>query len=184
MKKIGCLILLVGLMATKSMAQIYMADTCRISFFSKTKAEDIDATNTISKPVMSTATGEFDVEASNAFFNFKKELMKEHFNEDYMESAKFPKTVFTGTINEKVDYTKDGTTNVTVTGTLNMHGVKKTITVPGTITVKGSVIFIYAKFNVKIADYDIKIPSFLTINVADNVDITITATMKPYTVKK
>ena len=152
--------------------------------FSKTKAEDIDATNTISKPIMSIATGEFDVEVSNAFFEFKKELMKEHFNEDYMESAKYPKTIFTGKIKGTVDYLQDGTYNVSVSGTMNMHGVKKDITVPGTITVKGSVIFVYAKFNVKIEDYNIKLPAFLTINVADNVDVTITATMKPYPVKK
>lgn len=184
MKKISFLIILVGFIATKSMAQIYMADSCRISFFSKTKAEDIDAVNTISKPVMSISTGEFDVEASNAFFEFKKELMKEHFNEDYMESAKYPKTIFTGKINGTVDYLEDGTYNVTVTGTMNMHGVKKEVSIPGTVTVKKGIIFVYAKFNVKLADYNIKLPSFLTINVADNVDVTITATMKPFNVKK
>jgi polyisoprenoid-binding protein YceI len=184
MKKLSLLIVIVSFIATKSIGQIYMADTARISFFSKTKAEDIDASNTISKPIMSIATGEFDVEVSNAFFEFKKELMKEHFNEDYMESAKYPKTIFTGKIKGTVDYLEDGTYNVTVAGTMNMHGVKKDITVPGTITVKSGVIFVYAKFNVKIEDYNIKLPSFLTINVADNVDVTVTATMKPYPVKK
>ncbi len=170
--------------AGKSFGQIYMADSARISFFSKTSAENIDAVNTLSKPVMSTATGEFDVSLSNTSFDFPKPLMKEHFNEDYMESSKYPNTVFTGKINERVDYSKDGASNVTVTGTMDMHGVKKVITVPGTVTVKNGMIFIYAKFNIKIADYNIKLPSVLSINVADNVDVTVTAAMKPYVPKK
>jgi polyisoprenoid-binding protein YceI len=181
MKKIiGSIFLLCGIFIGKSYGQIYMADSAKVSFFSKTSAEDIDAKNTICKPIMSVSTGEFDVSLVNTSFDFPKPLMKEHFNEDYMESAKFPKTVFTGKISGNVDYLEDGTYNVSVTGTMDMHGVKKIITVPGTITVKGGVLFIYAKFNVKIADYGIKLPSFLSMNVADNVDVTVTATMKPY----
>jgi hypothetical protein len=185
MKKIISVIaVFCGLFTTASFGQIYMADSARISFFSKTNAEDIDAANTLCKPIMSISTGEFDVSLNNTSFDFPKPLMKEHFNEDYMESAKYPKTVFTGKINGTVDYLTDGTYNVTVTGTMDMHGVKKTITVPGTITVKGSALFIYAKFNIKIADYNIKLPSFLSMNVADNVDVTVKATMKPYNTKK
>jgi hypothetical protein len=181
MKKIASiLVIFCGAFLGKGTCQIYMADSARITFFSHTKAEDINAVNTLCKPIMSTSTGEFDVSLNNTSFDFVKPLMKEHFNEDYMESTKYPKTVFTGKINEKVDYSKDGASNVTVTGTMDMHGVKKQITVPGTITVKGGVLFIYAKFNIKIADYNIKIPSVLTINVAEEVEVTVTATMKPY----
>jgi hypothetical protein len=161
-------------------AQMYQADSARISFFSKTNAENIDATNTLCKPLMSVGTGQIVFSLNNTSFDFPKPLMKEHFNEDYMESAKYPVTKFDGKITGTVDYLQDGTYNVSVTGTMDMHGVKKTITVPGTITVKGGVILIYAKFNIKIADYNIKLPSFLSINVADNVDVTVTATMKPY----
>lgn len=185
MKKFLSVLILSGtVFTTTTIGQIYLADSSRVSFFSKTNAENIDAANTLSKPIMSTATGEFDISLINTSFDFPKPLMKEHFNEDYMESAKFPKTVFTGKINEKVDYSKDGVNNVTVTGTMDMHGVKKIITVPGVLTVKGGVIFAYAKFNIKIANYNIKLPSFLSINVADNVDVTVTATMKPYVPKK
>jgi polyisoprenoid-binding protein YceI len=183
-KIVTTLVCLAGLFFSKGNAQIYLADSARISFFSKTSAEDIDAVNKICKPIMSTSTGEFDVSLVNTSFEFKKDLMKEHFNEDYMESAKFPKTTFKGKINGTVDYLEDGVYNVTVTGTMDMHGVQKQITIPGTITVKGGVLFVYAKFNVKIADYNVKLPSFLSMNVADNVDVTVKATMKPYNTKK
>lgn len=169
-----------SMFVVRGFSQIYLADSAKITFFSKTSAEDIDAANTTCKPIMNISTGEFDVKLINTAFDFPKPLMKEHFNEDYMESAKFPTTVFTGKINGTVDYLEDGTYNVTCTGTMDMHGVKKEISIPGTITVKNGIIHIYAKFNVKIADYNIKLPSFLSINVADNVDVTVWSAMKPY----
>jgi polyisoprenoid-binding protein YceI len=178
-KIVVTIICLSGLFLNKGISQIYIADSAKVAFFSETKAENIDAVNSISKPIMSVSTGEFDVSVVNTSFQFKKDLMKEHFNEDYMESSKYPNTVFKGKINETVDYMEDGVHKVTVTGTMDMHGVKKQITVPGTITVKGGKIYVYAKFNVKIADYNIKLPSFLSVNVADNVDVTVTATMSP-----
>lgn len=133
---------------------------------------------------MSINSGEFDVSVLNTSFKFPKELMQEHFNEDYMESSKYPKTVFKGKINEKIDYLEDGVHNITVTGVMDMHGVQKTITVPGTLTVKNGKIYVYAKFTLKMEDYNIKLPSVLSVNVADHVDVTITATMSPLQSKK
>jgi polyisoprenoid-binding protein YceI len=183
MKKIAGIVLILLTFALKGNAQIYMADSCRAVFFSAATIEDITAANTISKPIMNTSTGELDVKLNNQFFKFKKELMEEHFNEDYMETKKFQYTTFTGKINETVDYKKDGVNQVTVTGTMDMHGVKKTITVPGTITVQNGILFLKAVFNVKPGDYSIKIPSMLGNNIAESLAITFTATMKPFGAK-
>lgn len=181
MKKIAGIILLLTALVSKGNAQIYLADSCRVVFFSAATIEDITATNTISKPIMNTATGEIDIKLNNQFFKFRKELMEEHFNEDYMETKKYPYTTFTGNVNEKtVDYKTDGENKVTVTGTMDMHGVKKNITIPGTITVKNGLLFLKAVFDVKPADYSIKVPSLLGSNIAESLQVTITATMKPY----
>ncbi len=182
MKKPGIILIALFIFFAKSNAQIYMADSCSVSFFSATSIEDITADNLISKPVMSTASGDIQVSISNQDFVFKSKLMGEHFNEDYMESDKYPHTVFKGKVNEKVDYTKNGVNNVTVTGPMNMHGVIKTITIPGTITVKGTVIYLYAKFDIKMVDYNIKVPSVLGSNLSDHVAVTLNAKMKPYKV--
>jgi uncharacterized glyoxalase superfamily protein PhnB len=178
------LFVIIAISVIQGKAQIYIADSCRISFFSKTKMENIDAVNTISKPIMSTATGEFDVSVSNAFFEFKKQLMKEHFNEDYMETAKYPKTVFTGKINEKIDFTKNGTDSISISGIMDMHGVKKNITIHGVMVVKDSVLYLKAIFRLFMKDYNIKIPSVVSLNLAESVDVTFTAAMVPYAVKK
>jgi hypothetical protein len=165
------------------LGQIYMADSCRVSFFSAATIEDIAALNTTSKPVMSIATGDIQISIANQDFIFKKHLMQEHFNEDYMESDKYPATIFKGKVNEQVDYSKDGVNNVTVTGTMNMHGVVKAITIPGTITIQNGIIILAAKFDVKMADYNIKIPTLMGSNISEQVAITFAANMKPYKTK-
>jgi polyisoprenoid-binding protein YceI len=163
--------------------QIYIADSCKVSFFSSATIENITAVNSISKPVMSTATGDIQISITNEQFIFKKKLMQEHFNEDYMESDKYPNTVFKGKVNEKVDYTRDGVNTVTVTGIMDMHGVQKTITIPGTITVQNGVLYLSAKFEVNLADYKIKVPTVIGSNIAKSIAIAFNATMKPYQMK-
>ncbi len=184
MKKLITLLFSFGALALNANAQIYMADSCRVSFFSAATIEDIAAVNTISKPIMSTATGEVDIKLNNQGFKFKKPLMEEHFNEEYMETTKYPYSTFTGKVDQKIDYTKDGANQVTVTGTMDMHGVKKSITIPGTITVQNGILFLKSTFNVKLADYNVKIPSVLGSNIAEQVAITLTATMKQFGTKK
>ena len=106
--------------------------------------------------------------------------MEEHFNENYMESQKFPNAVFKGKITEKVDFTKDGETKVNVAGKLEIHGVTKEVTLPGTVTVKGNEIKVYAKFPIKVAEYDIKVPSLYVKNIAEVVDVTVNSVLEPF----
>src|ERR1019366_1209664 len=91
--------------STCTFAQIYMAKTCEISFFSKTPVEDIDAINKATKPLLNIATGDLQMKIVMTAFVFEKPLMQEHFNENYVESEKFPYAFFKGKINEKVNYT-------------------------------------------------------------------------------
>ncbi len=164
-------------------AQLYVADSCKISFFSETPVENIDATNTSARPIMNTKTGDIQIKIDNKGFTFPKPLMQEHFNENYMESEKYPYTVFKGKINETVDYTKDGVNNITVTGKMDMHGVTKDVTLKGTLTVKNGKINLATSFTVHIADYNIKIPTLVIKNIAEDVMVKMSATMKPF-VKK
>ncbi len=184
MKKFALIPVVLLLLSVKSHAQIFIADSCKVSFFSEATIENIAATNSISKPLLSTATGDIQVSISNQDFIFKKKLMQEHFNEDYMESDKYPYTVFKGKVNEKVDYEKDGDNAVTVTGNMVMHGVTKAITIPGTISIKKGIIYVKADFIIKMADYNIKIPSMLGSNIAEQVAVSLTSKMKPYDFKK
>ena len=161
-------------------AQIYVGDKCSLSFFSSTIMENIDATNTNAKPILNTATGNIAVKASQTLFVFKSSFMQDHYNENYMESEKYPYATFTGKINEPVDYTKNGTYNVTVTGVLNMHGVDRDRTIPGTLVVKDGRIIIDSKFDVRVADHKIQVPSLYIEKIAEVVQVTFHAEMVPY----
>jgi len=178
MKKIFAICLLA--LVTKSYSQIYIGNKCKIAFFSETKLENIDATNSVAKPVFNSKTGDFVIQAQQTAFVFKSAFMQEHYNENYVESEKYPNATFKGKVKETIDYSKDGVYNVTMEGTLDMHGVTLPRTITGTITVKGETITMDSKFDVKVADHKIKVPSLYVEKIAEVVQVTFHAEMIPY----
>ncbi len=179
MKKI-VLLVATTILSSSMFAQIYMAKSCEINFFSKTSMKDIDATNKAAKPLLNTATGDLQMKIVMTAFVFPDAFMQEHFNENYVESEKFPNCIFKGKVNEKIDYTKDGENKATVTGIIDMHGVKKEVTLDGTITVKGTEITMASKFRIHIADYAIKVPSLYVTTIAEDVDCKLNAVLEPF----
>lgn len=154
-------------------AQIYQGKKTKIDFFSVTALENISATDTVATMILNAATGDVVANISIKSFVFPSPLMQEHFNEDYMESDKFPKASFVGKINEKIDYTKDAVIPITITGTLTIHGVAKPRTLPGTLTIKGGMVTIDSKFTVLLADHNITIPEALGTKVAESIAVTV-----------
>ena len=61
-------------------------------------------------------------------FEFKRALMQEHFNENYVESDKYPDAMFKGKVTnlKSIDFNKDGVYPAEVEGDLTMHGTIKT----------------------------------------------------------
>jgi polyisoprenoid-binding protein YceI len=106
--------------------------------------------------------------------------MEEHFNENYVETEKFPNAVFKGKINETIDYSKDGEYPVSVTGKMQIHGETKDVTINGTLQKTGNEIKIDSKFKIKVADYKIKVPSMYVSNIAEEVDVTFSSVLEPY----
>jgi polyisoprenoid-binding protein YceI len=183
-KAITIVLLLVGVINTVN-AQLYKVkpEGSTITFFSKAPLEDITATNKKATFVINTNTNDIQVGITMVYFKFPKPLMEEHFNENYVESPKYPTAIFMGKINEAIDYTKDGEHKVTVKGTLNLHGVTKDVELQGTLTKKGNEILINTEFKIKIADYNIKVPSLYVQNIAETVDVKAQATLEPFTKK-
>lgn len=139
--------------------------------------EKIEAINTSASTVIDVSTGAMEWAVLIQGFQFEKALMQEHFNENYMESDKFPKARFKGKIDNlaAVNFSKDGTYNVTASGTMEIHGVSKPVTVQGTITVKKGVVSAQSKLTVALADYGIEIPKLVADNISKTVDITVQA---------
>lgn len=163
------------MMSTAADAQKYMTRTGKITFFSSTPMENIEAFNNEVSAVADASTGEIVFQAPIKSFKFEKALMQEHFNENYMESDQYPKAEFKGKIANMpaANFAKDGTYNVTANGKLTMHGVTRDISVPGTVTVKGGDATVNAKFKVRTADYGIKIPGMVEGKIAKEIAVTV-----------
>jgi len=149
-----------------------------ISFFSKSPLENIEAKNNQVMSVLNSQTGEIQFSVIIKAFHFKKALMEEHFNENYMESTKFPKATFKGTITDmaKVNFSKDGSYPVVSSGDFTLHGVTKKITTPGVITIKKGIPSASSKFSVKLKDYGIIVPKLVKDNIAEIIDISVACT--------
>ena len=156
-----------------------------ISFLSETSAENIDATNNEVFSVVDLQKGELAFQVLVTGFKFKKALMQEHFNEDYLESDKFPKASFRGTIADlsKLSFSQDGTYRTMVTGVLTMHGVENKIAVPAVFTISNKHIAAESKFVVKLADYKISIPSLVAGQISEFIELKVSCQYEPY-VKK
>lgn len=179
MKKIA-LILSTAFISANVCAQIYMAKTCEISFFSPTPIENITAVNKTTKPMFNTATGDLQMKIGMTAFVFEKPLMQEHFNENYVESEKFPHAIFKGKVNEKIDYTEDGTYKVTVTGKMTIHGVEKEKTISGTLTVDMNKITISTTFKLDFTEFGVIIPSLYTGVIPPDTEVKLNAVLEPF----
>ena len=175
MKRILTLTVLLFLVRQAGAQQILISKNAIVSFYSSTVVEDIEAKSSSASSAINTSTRELLFKVGNTSFRFPKKLMQEHFNENYMESEKFPYSEFKGKINGSFDPQKDGTYQVMVNGTLNIHGVSKAYSAPAELTVKGADVSAKASFKVKIADHGIKIPTLVFKNIAEFVEVKIQA---------
>ena len=154
----------------------YFTKTGMISFYSKSPMENIQATNTKVVSVWDAATGQLEFAVLMKGFEFEKALMQEHFNENYVESDKYPKAVFKGAIenSKAVSLTSDNSSTVKVTGTLTMHGVTNPVATSAIITIKNGVVSASANFMITLADYKITIPSVVAEKISKTIAITVT----------
>lgn len=152
----------------------YFTRDGHIRFYSETSMENIEADNHKVTAILDEATGKLEFSALMKSFEFEKALMEEHFNENYVESNTYPKAVFKGSI-VGFDAKKitDKPMEVTVKGTLEMHGVTKEIEVKGTVAKVGDKYVLKSKFMVKPEDYKIEIPNAVRDNIANEMEVTV-----------
>ncbi|MCE2741684.1 MAG: YceI family protein [Sphingobacteriales bacterium] len=160
-------------------AQLYSTSTAKVSFFSKTPIEDINAETNTGLMVVNTQTQAIAFSITNTSFEFPNKLMQEHFNEKYMESEKFPKSTFAGKLSEPIDWTKDAEHTVNVVGKLNVHGVEKERTIQGVIKIVNGVPHITSTFKVKNVDHNIQIPTIVVSKIAEEIEVKVAATLAP-----
>ncbi len=179
------LILFLCLMMGNVLAQdVLIARNAQVSFFSETPLENISGLNKNVTAILNTKTSEVAVKMQVAQFEFPNKLMQEHFNENYLESDKYPAASFTGKIQEKVDFSKEGTQTVTAKGMLNMHGVAKERTLTGKLTVTKTGASLVGEFNVPLTDHKIEVPKLVFEKIAEVIAVKTNFSFVPYEQKK
>ena len=148
-------------------AQQYLTREARLDFDAGSPLEDIEAFTESGSAVYDANTGKIGVQVLMTSFQFKRALMQEHFNENYVESEKFPKASFKGSYSEG-----------NVSGGLTIHGVTKEIKVPARLNQENGNFVLVTSFDITLADYDVKIPSAVANKISKKASIQVHATLK------
>ena len=154
----------------------------KLSFYSDAPLEDIEAHSKDAVSLLNLKDGSIAITLNVKSFQFEKALMQEHFNENFMESEKHPKSSFKGKFlnPEKIDLNKTGDQIIDVEGDLTIHGVTKKITTKAVINVLNSEIVAKTTFPVILKDYNISIPLIQQSMIAETVDIKAEFKYLPY----
>jgi hypothetical protein len=172
MKKIVTLLVVVSL-ANFGFSQKMITRSGEINFEASMPAfEEIAAKNNTVSAILNLSNGELAILALIKSFHFKAPLMEEHFNENYMESSKFPKATFKGKI-LNFDSTKIAAKKAEyqLEGELNMHGVTRKVKTKITLALNAGKITASGHLIVKANEYNIEIPSLVKSKIAENIGI-------------
>ncbi|HVE61255.1 MAG TPA: YceI family protein [Chitinophagaceae bacterium] len=180
-KKFLALICLISFSAIIQAQDKYFTKNAKIDFFSVAPLEDIEAKNKTGSAVLDIKTGSLQFSVLMQGFEFDKALMQEHFNENYVESDKFPKAEFKGSIinNSEINYQKPGIYTAKVKGTMTLHGVTKDLQTTGTIKVNDDNLKAESVFNLLLSDYNIKRPAIVKDKISNTIKVTVDAKLDP-----
>jgi polyisoprenoid-binding protein YceI len=183
--KLRTLILIAGTILAGSVANgqdRYFTKTGTIRFFASTDLENVEATNKIVTAVLDIKTGAIQFSAPMKAFEFRKGLMQEHFNENYVESEKYPNATFKGKITNNADikYGTPGSYDAKVEGELTIHGVTNAVSTTAKLNISANVIEANTSFNVLVADYKISIPSLVADKISKTVKTDVKISLEPF----
>ncbi len=186
MKSRIILVLIFACLSIGMQAQKYITKTGTIEIFSETPMFTIEGINRKVASVINVETGDVVASTLVRSFKFKEALVEEHFNENYIESDKFPKSIFKGKIMniDKIDFSKDGSYEITFEGKLTIHGTTNYIKEKGNLTIKEGVITVIVDFSVSLKAYKIKVEKSYEDAIKDDILLKIHFDYKPYNKKK
>jgi hypothetical protein len=173
-RKILLLTILSGF-ALEMQAQKYITKEGVIDIFSQTSLFTIEARDQTVASILNGENGEVVASTLVRSFKFHEALVEEHFNENYMQSEKFPKAVFKGRITNfnQVNLKKDGTYDINIEGDLTIHGETRPLKTTGKITVSNGKISADTEFNVSLENYKIKIEEQYKDRINDEIRLVV-----------
>lgn len=181
MLKLSLLVAAVLLSTLLAGQEKFFTKSGNISFYSKTQIENIEAHNRGITCVLDTKTGSIQFAALMKGFEFKKALMQEHFNENYVESDKYPRAEFKGQVvnNSSIDFSSPGIYPAKVRGRLTLHGETKEMETDGAITVRDGKLLVSSEFQVALADFKISVPALVKDKISKVITVKVSCSLNP-----
>jgi|KBSMisStandDraft_5_1062788.scaffolds.fasta_scaffold176027_2 hypothetical protein len=159
---------------------IFQTTNGKISFSSEAPLELIRASSNELAGLLDNDKKTFSFKINiRSFEGFNSPLQREHFNENYMESDKFPQASFSGKIIEEVDFSKDGEYEVRAKGNLTIHGITQERIIKTNVSVKNKKITITGKFSVLLSEHNIPIPIVVYKKLANEIKVEVNTTLEP-----
>ncbi|GGM73783.1 hypothetical protein GCM10010967_01760 [Dyadobacter beijingensis] len=170
--RVACLAMFsTALFSVNAFAQMFSTAAGNTKFSATTPLENIEAENKKSQAILNTATGDIAIRMTMREFAFPNKLMQEHFNENYIESEKYPTATFSGKVDKGPDFAKDGDYDVSATGKFTVHGVTKERTIKGKMKIEGGKITINSDFEVALVDHKIEVPQVVFVKIAQVIKV-------------
>lgn len=151
-----------------------------IAFTSDAPLEMIKASSNELKGLIETEKKQFAFSIKiKSFKGFNSAVQREHFNENYLESEKFPDATFIGKIIEDVDFTKNNSFTVRAKGILKIHGVPQERIIKSDMTIHNGIITFKSNFTVLLADHSIPIPKVVHEKLASEIYVEVNCDLLP-----
>jgi polyisoprenoid-binding protein YceI len=172
MKKRGLLIF-ISLIYFNINAQIYTSTNVLYELKSTTSIEVFQARAEDGEAAFNSSTGKLAFKGNVKSLKFSNALMQEQFNEDYMESDKYPQLSFVGEVDNMPDFTKDGEYTLKAKGVFSIHGIERTKDVNVNFVIENGKLKVYASFQLRPREFNIQIPNIVIEKIAEEIEIII-----------
>lgn len=169
-----CFLPLLHLLSSES--GIYSTNTGAIQFRSEAPLELIRASSKELKGAIDIKKKTFVFRLRiRSFEGFNSPLQREHFNENYLESNKFPEAIFSGKLIEEIDFKNEGSFTMRAKGKLSLHGIEQERIIRADIKIKNGVIEVRSNFTILLSDHNIPIPKVVSEKLANEIKVGILA---------
>ncbi len=169
-------ILTIFILSFRKPAAVFITQQGKVSFVSNAPLEVIRASSDKLQGAINADNRSFVFKvAITSFKGFNSALQRTHFNENYMESDRFPEATFKGRIIEQVNLTEPGNYDIRAKGKLTIHGVEQERIIKASVKSDGTKLKVSADFNVPLADHDITIPKIVYQKIASDIEVKIEA---------
>lgn len=180
MKKIFVLIVFLSLFTKIYTQDLFVVSTGSVEFSSDAPLEMIEASSNQLTGLLKISDRSFAFRVPMiSFEGFNSSLQQTHFNENYMESAKYPHTFFEGKIIEEIDFNTPGTYNVRGKGSFTSHGIKQERIIKCKLVISSGKIKVFSEFTVLLDDHNIKIPTVVSQKIAEEILINVNLELVP-----